>query len=192
MLITCPTFLILNVSKNIKIMNLLNEFVRSAVRQVGRDGGKVISNKVYKKQHGTPIYNSSNEENVFNKEESKNASVIDMSIQKPIKGGGIGVVVKGLAIQIIPFGILGVLYKGIKYLNQKETYIYRKQSNKVADKRHNSGYRIDGYSIVKTNDKRELDENEIKLIKNRGYSYLISILIFFAVAYLLYINQPIK
>ena len=36
-------------------MNLLKTFINSAVRQVGRDGGKVISNKVYGDRHSTPI-----------------------------------------------------------------------------------------------------------------------------------------
>ena len=37
------------------IENLAKGFVRSAVNQVGRDGGKVISNKVYGDRHSTPI-----------------------------------------------------------------------------------------------------------------------------------------
>ncbi|MBE7688558.1 hypothetical protein [Tenacibaculum finnmarkense] len=170
-------------------MNLFNEFIRSAVRQIGRDGGKVVSNKIYKNQHGTPIYNS-NETTTFLKEEDQEELHIDMSIQKPIKGGGLGVILKGLIIQIIPFGIIAVIYKGIKYLNQKDINIYRRKANRVPDKRHTSGYRTDGYSIVKTNDKRELDNNEINLLKNRGYSYLASVLIFFTLGYLLlYINE---
>ncbi|MCD8454837.1 hypothetical protein LNJ08_10605 [Tenacibaculum finnmarkense genomovar ulcerans] len=169
-------------------MNLFNEFIRSAVRQIGRDGGKVVSNKIYKNQHGTPIYNS-NETITFLKEEDQEELHIDMSIQKPIKGGGLGVILKGLIIQIIPGGIIPVIYKGVKYLNQKDINIYRTKANRVPDKRHTSGYRTDGSSIVKTNDKRELDNNEINLLKNRGYSYLASVLIFFMLAYLLYINE---
>lgn len=37
------------------IDNLAKGFVRSAVNQVGRDGGKVISNKIYGNSHSTPI-----------------------------------------------------------------------------------------------------------------------------------------
>ena len=40
------------------INNLLKQFVGSLVRQVGRDGGKVLSNKMFKGKHGTPIYRS--------------------------------------------------------------------------------------------------------------------------------------
>jgi len=37
------------------LTQLLKGFVRSGVNQVGRDGGKVISNKIYKGKHSTPI-----------------------------------------------------------------------------------------------------------------------------------------
>jgi len=35
--------------------NLLKGFVRSAVNQVGKDGGKVISNQIYGNNHATPV-----------------------------------------------------------------------------------------------------------------------------------------
>ena len=39
---------------------LFQGFVKSAVNQVGRDGGKVISNRVYDNAHSTPIRGISN------------------------------------------------------------------------------------------------------------------------------------
>lgn len=42
------------------LSNLVKQFVNSFVRQVGRDGGKVLSNKMFKGKHGTPIYRSGN------------------------------------------------------------------------------------------------------------------------------------
>ncbi len=36
-------------------MGLLNQFISAAVRQVGRDGGKVISNKVYGNSHTSKV-----------------------------------------------------------------------------------------------------------------------------------------
>ena len=44
------------------LSNLGKEFVRSAVRQVGRDGGKIISNHLYGNAHSTPIRNVENEQ----------------------------------------------------------------------------------------------------------------------------------
>lgn len=40
--------------------NLAKGFVRSAVNQVGRDGGRVISNKIYGDRHSIPIRNTQN------------------------------------------------------------------------------------------------------------------------------------
>lgn len=37
--------------------NLAKGFIRSAVNQVGRDGGKVVSNALYKGRNYTPIAN---------------------------------------------------------------------------------------------------------------------------------------
>lgn len=39
------------------LSQLGKDFVRSAVRQVGRDGGKIISNKIYGDAHSTPVRN---------------------------------------------------------------------------------------------------------------------------------------
>lgn len=41
------------------LLQLLKGFFRSAVNQVGRDTGKVVSNKVYKNKHSTPINKTS-------------------------------------------------------------------------------------------------------------------------------------
>lgn len=43
---------------------LFQGFVRSAVNQVGRDGGKVISNRVYGNSHSSPIRGISNHQKV--------------------------------------------------------------------------------------------------------------------------------
>jgi hypothetical protein len=168
---------------------LPKEFISSAVRQVGRDGGKVISNKIYKGQHGTPIYNSGDNSNSSQGNQITDLSNIDMSIQPPIKGGGIGVILKGVLIQIIPFGLIPVLIKGISYLRAKTTNVYAKVPNRIQDRRYKEGYRIEGYSIVKTPNERILKDFEIKKLKNRGICYLSSIGVFFLIASILYFNS---
>lgn len=42
-------------------MSLANDFVRSAVKQVGRDTGKIISNNLYGDAHATPVRTANNE-----------------------------------------------------------------------------------------------------------------------------------
>ena len=51
------------------LTSLAKGFVRSAVNQVGRDGGKVISNQLYGNKHSTPLRNI-NGDNTYNDKES--------------------------------------------------------------------------------------------------------------------------
>lgn len=51
--------------------NLAKGFVRSAVNQVGRDTGRVVSNKLYGNSHSTPIRGVSCENGYYLDEESK-------------------------------------------------------------------------------------------------------------------------
>ncbi|UJP63681.1 hypothetical protein [Mongoliitalea daihaiensis] len=44
---------------------LFKGFIRSAVNQVGRDGGRVVSNKVYKDNHSIPIRNVNNNQEIW-------------------------------------------------------------------------------------------------------------------------------
>ena len=186
------------------LSNLPKLFINSAVRQVGRDGGKVVSNKIYKGKHGTPVYHSGNPYSSESAHHTKSRprtnnssysssrkhqsepikiSEIDMSIQPLVKEGGLKVVLKGLLIQIIPIiGSIAVFVKGLSYLNTKTTPIYTKVPNRVPDKRYKEGYRVEGVSYVQTQQMRYLNNFERKSIKNRGFSYLLSIVIFFLIA----------
>jgi hypothetical protein len=44
-----------NSLKTIYIMGFFNQFISAAVRQVGRDGGKIISNKIYGNAHTSKV-----------------------------------------------------------------------------------------------------------------------------------------
>jgi hypothetical protein len=172
--------------------NLPKEFIRSAVRQVGRDGGKVISNKVYKGRHGTPIYNSgSSSGNVetFDANEQNEILEIDMTIQPQVKNGSFMVLLKGVLIQIVPFGTIAVLLQSINYLTNKTADIYVSDPNRISDGRYKEGYRVEGSSIIKTKQKRILSDAELRMQRSRGIYYLISIVLFFLLAYLLYVTS---
>lgn len=55
------------------ITDLGKGFIRSAVNQVGRDTGKVISNKIYGDSHSTPIRNVAiSESGTYFDEENEN------------------------------------------------------------------------------------------------------------------------
>ena len=171
------------------LSNLPKLFINSAVRQVGRDGGKVVSNKIYKGKHSTPVYRTGNPYNLStdSNEEFPDIFDSDLNIQPPIKKGGIGVVLKGFLIQIIPFiGSISVLIRGISYLFTNTAKVYDIVANKVPDRRYKEGYRIEGATYVKTEDKRYLNEFEIKRIRGRGISYILSFFLFIFIGWLIY------
>ena len=126
--------------------NLPKQFFNSMVRQVGRDSGKVISNKMFKGKHGTPVYRTDNhygsKESANNnkhlyKSEPIDISKVDMSVQPAMKNGGVGVVLKGLLIQIIPIiGTIAVLIKGISYFIISSVNIYVEIPNRISDRRY--------------------------------------------------------
>lgn len=51
--------------------SLIEAFLSSLVRQVGRDSGKVISNSIYKDAHATPIRHVSSKTETDKKKERK-------------------------------------------------------------------------------------------------------------------------
>ncbi|MEO5911055.1 MAG: hypothetical protein ABIP95_09225 [Pelobium sp.] len=119
---------------------------------------------------------------------SEGQSDIDWSIQPQIKDGGIGTMLKGIFIQIIPFATLVVLFQGLHYRKKTRTAIYKKLPNEVPDRRYKSNYRIEGYRIVKSDEWRPLSEAELNFSRRRGKYYLLSIPLFFILAYLIYKN----
>ncbi len=171
--------------------NLPKEFISSAVRQIGRDGGRVISNKIYKGNHSTPFYNSAINHGVNSLNQSDVLDIIniDLTIQPKIKGGNFWVIIKGFLIQIIPLGTLFVLSQGYIYRKTTDANIYVQVPNRISDRRFKAGYRIDGFSIIKTKQLRQLNEDEIEKIRKRGNYYLISIPVFFIIGYLIYLSQ---
>lgn len=108
----------------------------------------------------------------------------DIRIQPYIKGGSFWVILKGLIIQFIPIlGSFAVLVQGIYYLTKKTKSIYALKPDEVPDRRFNVGYRVDEYFLVKTNDKRQLQDHEIKRRRDRGILYLLSIVVFWGMGY---------
>jgi hypothetical protein len=160
--------------------NLAKGFVRSAVNQVGRDGGKVISNKIYKGTHGTPVYNSG--VTVNDGFETISIDHIDSSIQPEIDTENPAVaLIKGTLIQIIPIvGFVVSIKRGIENLSKKTAPIYVVIPNKIRDKRYKEGYRIDGLVKIQSNNIRLLSDSERSRAKLTGWAYILSIPLFYA------------
>lgn len=164
---------------------LAKGFVRSAVNQVGRDGGKVISNKVYKDRHSTPIrvVSSNNQpQSVGNNQpllkQPPTLGIDNPNVQnhtqvtedryelmangyepEPLYGSFIVYFFLLVGASILLFvGPLYFLIKGVIYLTKKHTAFHRHEEMPVyaADGRFKTGQRLEGYQRVKTNDQLRL------------------------------------
>jgi len=142
------------------IQNLAKGFVRSAVNQVGRDGGKVISNKVYKDSHSTPIrvVGSSNTE--INSEPADYSSSVNSREDFKEAGYKAELLESNVVLYFFMFiggGILPIVgpfywfYLAFRNLFKKHTRFYHfiEKPVYVQDKRYKTGQRLDGYSNVK-------------------------------------------
>lgn len=178
------------------IQNLAKGFIRSAVNQVGRDGGKIISNQIYGDAHSTPYRNTSsqytNNEEVIYKEVSP-----DEVREKAIKDGytpvysqthwivkilyfifstfWLAILFKGLPIlAAIPSVIL--LCKGVsKIIDKNEIKMQKIASVAVykPDRRYKNGERLVGYTNKKLEIKVKSSEEEAKEKQAVGNSYVI-------------------
>src|SRR5690606_32163822 len=125
--------------------NLAKGFVRSAVNQVGRDGGKVISNQVYGNAHSTPIRVISN-----NQSQTQNIDTSNLIEEKEYIWVKFfwAIIISGL-LPIL--GGLIIIYRGFVNYNRKLVKMYRTENQSVyaSDKRYKSGRRYEGTKQVK-------------------------------------------
>src|SRR5690606_15969432 len=125
--------------------NLAKGFVRSAVNQVGRDGGKVISNQVYGNNHSTPIRNVSN-----NQSQTQNIDVSTLIEEKEYVWVKFfwAIIISGF-LPIL--GGLIIIYRGFVNYNKKLIKMYKTESQSVyaSDKRYKTGVRYEGKRQVK-------------------------------------------
>lgn len=137
--------------------NLAKGFIRSAVNQVGRDGGKVISNNVYGDKHTIPTRNINNEVQNFitanNSQTVDRADLLQEGFKEELMSNG---VVMNIFIIIGSFSlpILGSLYWAIiglmnLFKNTTKFYTFKQQAVYKSDRRYSSGKRLEGYQNVK-------------------------------------------
>lgn len=125
-------------------MNLFKTFIRSAVSQVGRDGGRVISNKVYGNRHSIPIRNVSNHGVV---EVDGEVISTDFEAEPFFSNKWWHYVIALIAIPFL-FWLYWLLFMGtaISYLTKKVTNIKVKRKVNVytQDRRYRDGKRLLG------------------------------------------------
>ena len=131
--------------------SLFKGFIRSAVNQVGRDGGKVISNQLYGNAHATPVRVSQNQSQTIHFESTSdyiepiNADNIPYNFcSMAAKDKLIPKAIAYLLLCVfIPF--IGSLYTFLRGREYSEIYGKEIAAISKADRRYSSGVRVEGY-----------------------------------------------
>ncbi|RTY80624.1 hypothetical protein EKL97_10160 [Flavobacterium sp. LS1P28] len=166
------------------INNLAKGFVRSVVNQVGRDGGKVISNKVYGNSHSTPI-KIAGSNNIYTSDnliEEKECVYIKF----------FWAILLSTLIPLI--GSLIVIYRGYVNIKKNKTSMYKIEKQPVysIDRRHTTGKRLNGYREIKVPFYIEIDEKQKAKNKFKSIGYFVisfSILIIYIISQNKYFNN---
>ena len=149
------------------INNLVKGFVRSAVNQVGRDGGKVVSNKIYGNSHSSPI--KIVDGNLSNKDHESGLTLEKEYIWVKSFWGLI------ICFCIPIFGSLLLFYRAYVNFYKKTITAYKNEKQAVykSDRRYTNGRKLLGYQNVKIPVKIEIDETQRKRAKIKSYIYII-------------------
>lgn len=180
--------------------SLAKGFIRSAVNQVGRDGGKIISNKVYGDAHSTPYRNTSSQSTYKDDIIYKEVSPDEMR-KKAIEDGFTPVYSQThwfLKILYVAFSafwlatfferavIFGsipaviLLCKGIsKILNKNEIKMQKIAPVAVykQDRRYRNGERLVGYTNQKQEIKVKASKEEAEKKSEIGTAYIVMALV---------------
>lgn len=138
--------------------SLTKGFIRSAVNQVGRDSGKVISNNIYGDSYSIP-----EDKSLENLHKEKEYPIIKMIYAILLSG-------------VLPFlGSLIVLCRAIINLQAKQMTLFRLETQAVysPDRRFSTGRRLNGYRDVKVPIKVAITEPEKRIKTIKGIVYLL-------------------
>lgn len=152
------------------INGLAKGFFRSAVNQVGRDAGKVVSNGIYGDRHSTPVRKVSSSSRIVDRGnvENEQIQIIEPSATKAIIWSLVGLL----------FGLVGsavLLVVGFSKLRGKyfvEAWQYQSQAVYVADGRYKNGKRYDGHDMTRRKIKMEANEYEVERNERIAKIYL--------------------
>ena len=166
---------------------LFKGFVRSAVNQVGRDGGKVISNKIYKGGHSTPIGTPEYYRQAYGdsapipKPSNVIWNVIMFAVWTLILPNTLINTVVGIIAFIIPLLFIGRVWRPLS-----RTYVNPKVSKGIykSDKRFTAGSRqIGSYSSTDKSIQVPLETSEIKTYRIEGIIKLVILIASYGLMY---------
>lgn len=168
------------------LSGLAKGFIRSAVNQVGRDAGKVVSNQVYGDAHSTPYRSVSGNNSDgrivgVGKIEDEGLKVIEPSVGKAIAWAFVGIL----------FNVIGCIvliisgYRRLKDKYRVSAWKYESQAVWVADRRYKTGERYDGHQLTRHKVKVDASEYEIeqneKIAKIYLYTGFFALILFIVV-----------
>ncbi len=169
------------------VENLFKGFIRSTVNQVGRDSGKVISNKIYKDKHATPIRRTISGSNRSVKKDSvylENEITIPEGFEIKLFSSSwytyLFLIIGSFILY--PISWIYYLYGTYVYLTKKTvSYIgFEKQAIYKKDSRYKTGKKYIGNDFVKTTIEVSASEKELKMNKKKA-------LLYFSVFFIIYV-----
>lgn len=160
------------------VNGLAKGFIRSAVNQVGRDAGKVVSNDLYGDRHSTPYRNVSGNKRVVDVGEIKEEGmqVIEPSVTVAVIWSFVGLFFNFLgAIMLLAVGFYKMRNKHISH-----AWVYESQAVYVSDRRRKIGMRYDSdnltrrkVSVMATEEDMERNEKIAKIYLWAGFIILL-------------------
>lgn len=161
---------------------LAKGFVRAAVNQVGRDGGRVISNQIYNGKNYVPVAEVLPNQNMGTIPPPQQTAIPAgaYSTTKQLTTGKI-ILFVALSLFLFPLGTIGVLIYGIvKIMDKMDTIEWVEEVPQfVQDRRYKTGSRFAGNALVKHKQK-VMATPEVAAINKRNGIIAISIAIIFA------------
>jgi hypothetical protein len=151
-------------------------FIRSAVNQIGRDGGKVISNKIYRGAHSTPLH--------LGGKEVPDSYMLYEKQQKEY------VLVKyfwACIISLIPIvGTAIVMWRAFANYFKKTKTVYKSESQSITvkDNRYRTGVRT---QILQREIEVKVDADEQLKRKARLKSYGYFIIVLLGILYHIFV-----
>lgn len=168
------------------LIKLGKGFVRSAVNQVGRDSGKVVSNHIYGNAHSSPIRKcdkvyyqeianassfDSNKSRIDAERDGYTVTYCKNSISKKVFWFILCVIFLS-GIIIAPMIVL--FCKGIEKINQKYVIMSKPVivAQYVRDRRYRTGQRLDGYVQSLSTIKVVANEEDRMKLRRIGKTYI--------------------
>lgn len=151
------------------INKLAKGFVKSAVNQVGRDSGKVVSNQIYGDAHSTPIRG-------VHKSNSRKTTIDPKSLIEKKEYIGVKFFWAILISALVPIiGGLIIVYRGFANFNKKFITMYKIEKHSVyaSDRRYKTGRRYEGTKQVKVPVQIQINESQKSRKRDKSYGYFI-------------------